>query len=137
MQGNLKIQFCLTVRHTCQTETKVDFNDLLVLYGKASTQRIKATLGITGSSWMRVLTESGVRHLDVDSSHPGCVAVSKGWSVRPLKRYVSWVQTVVRQVGPSVLKMLKIEKKGALVRKDRITITSGVSAIFLKVSSNS
>ena len=23
----------------------------------------------------------------------------KGWTVRPLKRYVSWVQTVARQVG--------------------------------------
>uniref|UniRef100_A0A0R0JSL7 Uncharacterized protein n=1 Tax=Glycine max TaxID=3847 RepID=A0A0R0JSL7_SOYBN len=25
---------------------------------------------------------------------------SKGWVVRPLKRYVSWVQNVVRQFGP-------------------------------------
>jgi len=74
---------------------------------------------------MRVLTESGVRHLDVDSSRPGCVAVPKGWPVRPLKRYVSWVQTVVRQVGPSVLGTWKIEKKDALVRKDRATTTSG------------
>ncbi|QGG47717.1 Putative hydrolase [Heliorestis convoluta] len=24
----------------------------------------------------------------------------KGWAVRPLKRYVSWVQNVVRQFGP-------------------------------------
>ena len=35
----------------------------------------------------------------VGSAHPGGVEASKGWSVRPLKRYVSWVQTVVRQVG--------------------------------------
>ena len=25
---------------------------------------------------------------------------AKGWAVRPLKRYVSWVQNVVRQFGP-------------------------------------
>jgi len=43
-----KAQFCLTVRRARQTETKVGFNDLLVLYGKASNLRIKATLGITG-----------------------------------------------------------------------------------------
>ena len=24
----------------------------------------------------------------------------RGWAVRPLKRYVSWVQNVVRQFGP-------------------------------------
>ncbi len=39
-------------------------------------------------------------HLDVGSSHPGAEAGPKGWSVRPLKRYVSWVQNVVRQFGP-------------------------------------
>lgn len=81
---------------------------------------------------MRVLTESGVRHLDVDSSHPGCEAVPKGWPVRPLKRYVSWVQTVVRQVGPSVLRTSKIEKKGTLVRKDRVTVANGQPSILQK-----
>ena len=35
----------------------------------------------------------------VGSAHPGGEEAPKGWSVRPLKRYVSWVQTVVRQVG--------------------------------------
>ena len=34
------------------------------------------------------------------SSHPGAVAGPKGWAVRPLKRYASWVQNVVRQFGP-------------------------------------
>ena len=28
------------------------------------------------------------------------VAGPKGWAVRPLKRYASWVQNVVRQFGP-------------------------------------
>ena len=41
-----------------------------------------------------------VWHLDVGSSHPGAVAGPKGWAVRPLKRYASWVQNVVRQFGP-------------------------------------
>ena len=30
---------------------------------------------------------------------PGLVC-PKGWAVRPLKRYASWVQNVVRQFGP-------------------------------------
>ena len=41
-----------------------------------------------------------VWHLDVGSSHPGAVVGPKGWAVRPLKRYASWVQNVVRQFGP-------------------------------------
>nr|GME04511.1 Uncharacterised protein [Ipomoea batatas] len=41
-----------------------------------------------------------VWHLDIGSSPPGAVVCSKGWAVRPLKRYVSWVQNVVRQFGP-------------------------------------
>ena len=34
---------------------------------------------------------------DVGSSHPGAGVGPKGWAVRPLKRYASWVQNVVRQ----------------------------------------
>ena len=33
-------------------------------------------------------------------THPGAVVGPKGWAVRPLKRYASWVQNVVRQFGP-------------------------------------
>ena len=36
---------------------------------------------------------------DVGSSHPGGGEAPKGLAVRQLKWYVSWVQTVVRQVG--------------------------------------
>jgi hypothetical protein len=36
---------------------------------------------------------------DVGSSYPGGGEATKGLAVRQLKRYVSWVQTVVRQVG--------------------------------------
>ncbi|EHI55791.1 hypothetical protein HMPREF9333_01138, partial [Johnsonella ignava ATCC 51276] len=48
----------------------------------------------------RVHIDGVVWHLDVGSSHPGAVAGPKGWAVRPLKRYASWVQNVVRQFGP-------------------------------------
>ena len=33
-------------------------------------------------------------------SHPGAVVGPKGWAVRPLKRYASWVLHVVRPFGP-------------------------------------
>ena len=46
------------------------------------------------------LNDGVVWHLDVGSSHPGAVVGPKGWAVRPLKRYASWVQNVVRQFGP-------------------------------------
>jgi hypothetical protein len=46
-----------------------------------------------------VLSVGAVWHLDVGSSHPGAEEGPKGWSVRPLKRYVSWVQNVVKQFG--------------------------------------
>ena len=36
---------------------------------------------------------------DVGSTHPGGGTAPKGLAVRQLKRYASWVQTVVRQVG--------------------------------------
>ena len=90
----------MTARETTRAGTKVGLSDLVVLHGKAITQRIKATLGITGLSLPRVHIDGVVWHLDVGSSHPGAVAGPKGWAVRPLKRYASWVQNVVRQFGP-------------------------------------
>jgi hypothetical protein len=36
---------------------------------------------------------------DVGSTYPGGGEATKGLAVRQLKSYVSWVQTVVRQVG--------------------------------------
>ena len=91
---------CLTVRQTSRTGTKVGNSDPAVPNGRAVAQRIKATLGITGLSLPRVHIDGVVWHLDVGSSHPGAVAGPKGWAVRPLKRYASWVQNVVRQFGP-------------------------------------
>ncbi|EDM85324.1 hypothetical protein RUMOBE_04125 [Blautia obeum ATCC 29174] len=90
----------LTATPTGGAGTKVGLSDPVVLSGNAIAQRIKATLGITGLSLPRVHIDGVVWHLDVGSSHPGAVVGLKGWAVRPLKRYASWVQNVVRQFGP-------------------------------------
>lgn len=95
-----KAEGSLTATPTGGAGTKVGLSDPVVLSGNAIAQRIKATLGITGLSLPRVHIDGVVWHLDVGSSHPGAVASSKGWAVRPLKRYASWVQNVVRQFGP-------------------------------------
>ena len=95
-----KAKGCLTARPTSRAGTKVGLSDPAVPYGRAVAQRIKATLGITGLSPPRVHIDGEVWHLDVGSSHPGAEVGPKGWAVRPLKRYASWVQNVVRQFGP-------------------------------------
>ena len=76
----------------------------------ARDYRIKVTLGITGWYCLRVQIDGSVRHLDVGSSHPGAGEGPKGMAVRHLKRYVSWVQTVVRQVGLNLLQALILEE---------------------------
>ena len=93
----------LTARSTDRAGTKVGLSDPVVISGNAIAQRIKATLGITGLSLPRVHIDGVVWHLDVGSSHPGAEVGPKGWAVRPLKRYASWVQNVVRQFGPYLL----------------------------------
>ncbi len=104
MGGNhsqsVQAQGCVTARPTSRAGTKVGLSDPAVPYGRAVAQRIKATPGITGLSPPRVHIDGEVWHLDVGSSHPGAVVGPKGWAVRPLKRYASWVQNVVRQFGP-------------------------------------
>ena len=97
---SVKAEGSLTARQTCRAGTKVGLSDPAVLSGKAVAQRIKATLGITGLSPPRVHIDGEVWHLDVGSSHPGAGEGPKGWAVRPLKWYASWVQNVVRQFGP-------------------------------------
>jgi hypothetical protein len=87
------------VRLTSRADGKPGLSDPAVPSGRAVAQRIKATPGITGLSPPRVHIDGEVWHLDVGSSHPGAVVGPKGWAVRPLKRYVSWVQNVVRQFG--------------------------------------
>ena len=97
---SVKAKGSLIARHTGRARTKVGLSDPVVPHGRAIAQRIKATLGITGLSPPRVHIDGEVWHLDVGSSHPGAVVGPKGWAVRPLKWYASWVQNVVRQFGP-------------------------------------
>ena len=84
----------LTARPTSRAGSKDGHSDPAVACGSAVAQRIKGTPGITGLSPPRVHIDGEVWHLDVGSSHPGAGAGPKGWAVRPLKRYVSWVQNV-------------------------------------------
>ena len=97
---SIKAEGSLTARRTGRAGTKVGLSDPVVESGIAIAQRIKATLGITGLSLPRVHIDGEVWHLDVGSSHPGAEVGPKGWAVRPLKWYASWVQNVVRQFGP-------------------------------------
>ena len=84
-------QGSLTARQTRRAGAKAGHSDPAVACGSAVAQRIKGTPGITGSSSPRVHIDGKVWHLDVGSSHPGAEAGPKGWAVRPLKRYASWV----------------------------------------------
>ena len=93
----------MTARDTTRAGAKAGLSDPAVVYGNAVAQRIKGTPGITGLSPPRVHIDGEVWHLDVGSSHPGAEVGPKGWAVRPLKRYASWVQNVVRQFGPYLL----------------------------------
>src|ERR687889_618911 len=93
-------QGSLTARQTARAGAKAGHSDPAVKRGIAVAQRIKGTPGITGLSFPRVHIDGRVWHLDVGSSHPGAGAGPKGRAVRPLKRYASWVQNVVRQFGP-------------------------------------
>ena len=104
MVGNhtksVKAKGSLTARLTSRADAKAGLSDLTVARGSAETQRIKGTPGITGLSPPSVHSDGEVWHLDVGSSHPGAGEGPKGLAVRQLKRYVSWVQNVVRQFGP-------------------------------------
>ena len=120
----------MTARQTGRAGTKVGLSDPVVPSGRAIAQRIKATLGITGLSPPRVHIDGEVWHLDVGSSHPGAEVGPKGWAVRPLKRYASWVQNVVRQFGPYPLWALEICVELSLVREDRDGRSSGVPVVL-------
>jgi hypothetical protein len=126
---SVKAQGSLTDRPTSRAETKVGLSDPTVPSGRAVAYRIKATPGITGWSSPRVHIDEKARHLDVGSSHPGAGSGPKGRAVRPLKRYVSWVQTVVRQVGLYPLWAREICEELSLVREDRDGLTAGVPVV--------
>jgi hypothetical protein len=88
-------------------------SELVLPRGRGINYRIKGTLGITGLFPFRVHIDGEGWHLDVDSTHPGGVAASKGITVRGVRSYVNWVQTVVRQVGLYLLILMRgrIERK--------------------------
>src|SRR5213083_1428918 len=134
MVGNhsqsVKAQGSLTARPTSRAGTKVGLSDPVVPHGRAIAQRIKATLGITGLSPPRVHIDGEFWHLDVGSSHPGAVVGPKGWAVRPLKRYASWVQNVVRQFGPYPSWAEDPCGELLLVREDRSERTSSVPVVL-------
>ena len=96
---SVKAEGRLTARPTGRADAKAGLSDPVVPCGRAIAQRIKGTPGITGLSPPRVHIDGAVWHLDVGSSHPGAGEGPKGPAVRRLKRYVSWVQNVVRQFG--------------------------------------
>ena len=48
---------------------------------------------------------------DVGSPYPGTEVGPKGWTVRPLKRYASWVQNVVRQFGLYPVQALELLRR--------------------------
>jgi len=98
--SSVRAQAGLTVRATTRADTKVGPSDPAVPCGRAVAQRIKGTPGITGLSPPSVHSGGEVWHLDVGPSHPGGEGAPKGSAVRRLKRYASWVQTGVSQVGP-------------------------------------
>lgn len=133
MVGNhsqsVKAQGSLTARPTSRAGTKVGLSDPVVPHGRAIAQRIKATPGITGLSPPRVHIDGEVWHLDVGSSHPGAVVGPKGWAVRPLKRYASWVQNVVRQFGLYLSWAYEICVALTLVREDRVGLTAGLPVV--------
>src|SRR5271169_6887046 len=118
-------QGSLTARPTGRAGTKVGLSDPAVASGSAVAQRIKGTPGITGLSVPRVHIDEPVWHLDVGSSHPGAGVGPKGWAVRPLKRYASWVQNVVRQFGLYPSWALEVCGELSLVREDRDGRTAG------------
>jgi hypothetical protein len=122
-------QGSLTARPTSRAGPKGGQSDPTVRSGTAVAYRIKATPGITGLSCPRVHIDGKVWHLDVGSSHPGAGDGPKGWAVRPLKRYASWVQNVVRQFGLYPSRAQEACGERSLVREDRDGRTAGVPVV--------
>ena len=127
---SVMVEGCLTARQISRADTKVGHSDPVVPNGRAIAHQIKGTPGITGLSLPSVHSGGAVWHLDVGSSHPGGGGAPKGLAVRQLKWYVSWVQTVVRQVGPYLLWAHEICGGISLVRKDLEVRGSGVPVVM-------
>ena len=98
---SVKAEGSLTESQTRQSGTKVGLSDPVASKWKGHRSTDKSYPGDNRLiSPKRVHIDGEVWHLDVGSSHPGAEVGPKGWAVRPLKWYVSWVQNVVRQFGP-------------------------------------
>ena len=98
---SVKAEGSLTESQTRQSGTKVGLSDPVASKWKGHRSTDKSYPGDNRLiSRPRVHIDGEVWHLDVGSSHPGAEVGPKGWAVRPLKWYVSWVQNVVRQFGP-------------------------------------
>ena len=102
--SSARVEGCLTARLISRAGAKAGLSDPVIPNGRVIAHQIKGTLGITGLSLPSVHSGEAVWHLDVGSSHPGGEEAPKGMAVRHLKSYASWVQTVVRQVGPYLLR---------------------------------
>ena len=81
----------------CRAGAKAGLSEPTVGRRTADDHQTKATPGITGWYYPSVPSDDSVRHLDVGSPYPGGGEATKGWAVRPLKRYASWVQTVQKR----------------------------------------
>ena len=127
----------MTARPTSRAGAKAGLSDPTVESGIAVAQRIKGTPGITGLSFPRVHIDGRVWHLDVGSAHPGAGVGPKGWAVRPLKRYASWVQNVVRQFGPYLPCAQDSCEDLPVVREDPGGRTAGVPVVMPMASPGS
>ena len=95
MVKSAKAEGSLTATPTGGAGTKVGLSDPVEFKWECHRSTDKSYPGDN-----RLHIDGEVWHLDVGSSHPGAVVGPKGWAVRPLKWYASWVQNVVRQFGP-------------------------------------
>ena len=74
--------------------------------------------------------DGGFCHIDVGLSQPGAEVGPKGLAVRQLKWYVSWVQSVVKQLGHYLLWALENWNDMFLVREDRNVLTSSAPVVM-------
>ena len=97
---SVKAEGSLTESQTRRSGTKVGLSDPVASKWKGHRSTDKSYPGDNRLISPKSPYRREVWHLDVGSSHPGAEVGPKGWAVRPLKWYVSWVQNVVRQFGP-------------------------------------
>lgn len=87
------------MRIICRAGISVGYIDPIILSRIVIAYQIKGTVGITGLYLLRVHIDRDVWYFDVGLSCPCNAEIIKGSVVRRLKRYMSWVQNVVKQFG--------------------------------------